>query len=154
MLDRAAQITLLAEPGARAPVQVLELAGRVVLEPAQQRRAEEMLVAIPAALGVERDDEQVPTLELGQRRGAVLAPGDGVAQRPRQALQHRRAGEELARLGRQAPRDLVPKVVGEEAIADRHAAMTRPRSPVSRSDSATRFSPATQPSVRWCTPAS
>ena len=112
---------MVGEPGARTAVQVGDALGRVALELADEHGAEQRVVAEPAPLGVERDDEQVAALERAQHVGAVAALDDGVAERARQALEHRGAHQELARLGRLLGDDLVPQVVDEEAVVDRQA---------------------------------
>ena len=71
VLDRAAQVAAAGEPRARAPVQVGDALRRVPLELPEQHGAEQGVVAIPAAGGVERDDEEVAALEGEQRRCAV-----------------------------------------------------------------------------------
>jgi hypothetical protein len=83
------------------------------------------VIAVPAPLGVERDDKDVAAFELVQQPGAAAAPGDGFAQRPREALEHRRAHQELARVRRLARRYLVPQIVDAVAIAGRHPRQRR-----------------------------
>ena len=59
---------------------------------------EEVVVAVPGALGVERHDEEVSTLEVRQRPGAVGAAGDGVAQRAVKSVEDGGAEQEVANL--------------------------------------------------------
>ena len=82
-----------------------------------ERVGEELVVAVPLALTVERDDEQVGAVERLEHRAAVTPAGEGVAQRPGQVAQHRRVEEEAAhRLGLVA-QDLLHEVVEDEPVA-------------------------------------
>ena len=60
--------------------------------------SEQVVVAVPLALVVERDDEQVPALEDLQRLAAVVAAGKRVAQRSGQLREQRGVEEEPANI--------------------------------------------------------
>jgi hypothetical protein len=58
-----------------------EGAARVLVkEPSPERLREQVVVAVPGALVVERDYEQVAALELLQHGAAVVASSEGVAE--------------------------------------------------------------------------
>jgi hypothetical protein len=120
VFDYAGHVALIGKPLAGSPVQVCHAVRREPLELAHQQAAEEVVVAKPAPVAVERDHEQVRALELEQHLGAVPPLGDGVGERAADALEDRRAHEELPYVGRLAPNDLVPEVVDEVPRVDGH----------------------------------
>ena len=80
-------LAVLLVPFARPPVQVRHLAGLLVQQPRLQHVSEQMVVAIPPAAVIERDQEQVPPVQRLQHRLAATLPGDGIAQRTAQPAQ-------------------------------------------------------------------
>ena len=79
-------------PGAGPPVQVRHLVGVLGEQARAEDVGEQVVVAVPGALGVERDEEEVAALEVLQRPGAVGAAGDGVAQGAGEVGRGRRCG--------------------------------------------------------------
>jgi hypothetical protein len=67
-------------PLAGGAVQGEGAAGVLVNESSPEGLREQVVVAVPGALVVERDDEQVAALELLEHGAAVVASGEGVAQ--------------------------------------------------------------------------
>ena len=128
--------------------------GYSVEEPGAQCVSEQVVVAVPLPLVVERDDEQVPALEDLQPLAAVVAAGERVAQRPRQLREHRGVEEEPANVLGLAVEHLLDQVVQDEAVAagervdeaGHPAASPAPVRP--RADRAASCSPAAHPSVR------
>ncbi len=119
VLDGAGDVPFTREPGAGPPVQVGDGVRRQALELADEQAAEQVVVAEPAPLAVERDHEQVRALELEQHLRAVAALGDRVGQRAAEAFEDRRAHQQLPHLARLAQDDSVPEVVDEVAVVDR-----------------------------------
>jgi hypothetical protein len=67
-------------PLAGSAVQGEGAAGVLTQESSPERLREQVVVAVPGALIVERDDEQVAALELLEHGAAVVASGEGVAE--------------------------------------------------------------------------
>ena len=76
-----------------------------------------MVVAIPPALVVERDDEQVLALEGLEQRLTVGASGQGVAETAGQLVQHGGLEQERADLVRLPLQHLLDEVVEDEPMA-------------------------------------
>ena len=74
------QIVLLV-PLARPLMQDRYSIGLLLHQACLQNIGEEMVIAIPLALVIERNDEQVATLQGLQHSEAIFLPGDGIAQR-------------------------------------------------------------------------
>ena len=89
--DGHGRLAVLLVPRARPPVQVRHLAGLLVQQARLQHVGEEMVVAIPPAAVVERDQEQVPPVQRLQHGLAAILPGDGIAQRTAQPAQDARS---------------------------------------------------------------
>ena len=75
-----------------------------------------MVVAVPPALVVQRDEEQVAALQRLQHRPAARLAAHRVAQRPAQPAQHGRAEQEVLDVGRLALDDLLDQVVDDVAV--------------------------------------
>jgi hypothetical protein len=78
---------------------------------------EQVMKAPPAALPIQRDQEQVGPLGLLQQLLAVGAAGDRVAQRPRQPLQHRGLQQQGTEWLRLAVQHLLGEVVQHVPVA-------------------------------------
>ena len=77
-------------PLARPPVQLRRRrSGRSSQQARLEHVGEQMVIAIPLAPVVERDEEQVPSIERLQHRLAAVLAGDGVAQRAAQPAEDR-----------------------------------------------------------------
>jgi hypothetical protein len=100
-------------------VQLRDPLGSFLFKTDAQQVGEQVVVAPPAAHLVERDQEQVGPLDRLQHRLAVAATGDGVAQFPRQSIEHRRLQQEGPHLGRLTFQHLVGQVVQDVAVAPR-----------------------------------
>ena len=105
------------EPFAGAHVEIRHLVGVLGEQTGVKHVGEKVVVAVPGALGVERDDEEVPTLEVRQRLGAAGAAGDGVAQRAVKSVEDCGAEQEVANLRRLPGEHLVGQVVDDEPVA-------------------------------------
>jgi hypothetical protein len=80
--DRGGRFTGSVVPVTGPTVQGRHLLGPLVAQVGLQHLREQVVVAVPAPGVVERDDEQVGSLQGLEHGPAVLLPGDGVAQRP------------------------------------------------------------------------
>ena len=78
---------------------------------------EQVVVAVPGALGVERDEEQVVALEVVQHAGAFCSSGDRVTQRTGESVEDGGAEQELADVWWLPGQDLVGEVVDDEPVA-------------------------------------
>jgi hypothetical protein len=61
-------------------VQLWSTLGLLVFEMSLQDVGEQVVIAVPTTLVVERNDEEVSPLEGAQHRLAVASPGDGIAE--------------------------------------------------------------------------
>ena len=76
-------------PLAGALVQQRHLVGLLAEHPRPQHVGEQVVVAVPLAPVVQGDEEQVGALEGREHLAAVVAAGDGVAQRPGEPVEDR-----------------------------------------------------------------
>ena len=116
MPDGGGRITVVLEPGAGPPVQ---LGDPTRLLPEQLRAehvGEQVVVAVPLPVVVERDEEQVGPLERDQPRRPPGLAGDGIAQRAGEPLEDGRLQQEVAHVGGLAREDLLGEVVHDEAV--------------------------------------
>ncbi len=97
-------------PLGRAPVQGLHRIGVTACQFTAQHVAEEVVEAVPASRAIERQQEEVGLLDLGDHRRRIVPFEDGVAQRGAQALQDRGPKEE----GQPALGLLRQELLGEE----------------------------------------
>jgi hypothetical protein len=114
----------LAVPGARPPVQDRRQRRLGHPQLVLEQLAEQVVVAVPGTLIVQRDQEEVGALQPVEDPGRVPALGDGVAQWRRQSLQDRRAPQERLDLGRLGMQQLGPQIVDDvpaRAGEGRHA---------------------------------
>ncbi len=116
VLDRFVHEPVRVTPSRRAAA---ELAGGVAPELDLKNLAEEVVVAIPLAAIVERDQEHVRVREVGKHRNRVLAPQNRVAQLRREAPKHRRAHQEVLDLRRERRQNLVGQIFPNLAGAAR-----------------------------------
>ncbi len=117
--DRLDREAMLGIPRARATMQVGNEVRGISLELGQQQIAKQVVVAEPRSVLVERDHEQVRALQLPQDLLAVVAFGDGIAQRSGQPREDGGAHQEMADRTRLREDDLVPQVVDQEALVGR-----------------------------------
>ena len=86
------------------------------LELGPQHVAKEVVIAVPATVVVERDDEQVRVLERREHLCRVRPTEHCVAERPRHPIEDGRAHQELDLDRLQMREVLRAQVVGDEAI--------------------------------------
>jgi hypothetical protein len=116
LVDGLVGLAVAGVPVACPAAQVGDALRLVVEQAGAQHVAEQVVVAVPGAAVVERDQEQVRPLQLFEDRLGIVAPGDGRAQRPGQPGQDRGGEEEVAGLRRLVIEDLVGEVVEDEPI--------------------------------------
>ncbi|MNC95591.1 hypothetical protein D3C83_127460 [compost metagenome] len=75
----------------------------VCIEFGAQKVGEEVVIAVPLALMVERNEKEIGALQMIEYAGAVVASGDGIAQRRVKTVENRRPPQEGAGLGRLLP---------------------------------------------------
>jgi hypothetical protein len=108
---------VLVVPGGRGPVQFRHPVRLGLPEAGLEQVGEQLVVAPPAPHLIQGDQEQVCPLHLFQQLLAVATATDGVAQRPRQPLQHRGLQQEPEDLLRLAGQHLLGEVVQDVALA-------------------------------------
>ena len=114
--DRLGRLAVLLVPRARPPVQVRHLVGLLVQQARLQHVGEEVVVAIPLAAVVERDQEQVAALQRLQHGLAAVLAGDGIAQRAAQPVQDGGLQQEVPDLVGLALQHLLDQVVDDVAV--------------------------------------
>ena len=85
--DGQGPLAVLLVPRARPPVQLRHLAGLLVEQPRLQHVSKQVVVAIPPAAVIQRDQKQVPPVQRLQHGLAAALPGDRIAQRAAQPAQ-------------------------------------------------------------------
>ncbi len=114
-----AQQPVVGQPSAGRGVQLADPVGVPGSQTGTQCVGEQMVVAEPAALVVERDDEQVLALEGLQHQLTVGAESQGVAQTAAQLVEHGGVEQEGAYLVRLPAQNLLNQVVEDEPMASR-----------------------------------
>ena len=113
---------VIAVPGGRPAVQRADARGLGERQLLPEQLREQVVVAVPDALAVERDEEEVGRLHLAQDPARVLAPGDRVAQGRAEAVEQRGSQEEGADLRGLAAEHLGAEVVHDVAVVARELA--------------------------------
>jgi hypothetical protein len=93
-----------------------QLLGLAPFQLGQEQLVEQVVVAEPLAAPVQGHQEEIGLLQ--RRQHPARSPGgqDGVAQRPRHPLQHRRAGQEHHLVPRDLGQQLGVQVVGQVPV--------------------------------------
>ena len=91
-----------------------------------------MVIPVPLAATVERDDQQVVAFEILEHPGRLLPADDGVAQRPAHPVEDRRTDEEVRLGGREPRQQLGPQVVVDQAVVAAEAEAGRRRAGLDR----------------------
>ncbi len=138
-----AQQPVLGQPSAGGGVQLTDPVAMPGSQTGTQRVGEQLVVAVPPALIVERDDEQVLALKGLQHQLTVRATSQGVAKPTRQLVEHGSVEQEGPYLVRLPVQHLLNKVVKDEPMASRER-LDKP-SDVSRPVAGARMGPGRQP---------
>ncbi|HZK48327.1 MAG TPA: hypothetical protein VFD74_01835 [Thermoleophilia bacterium] len=117
MTDRVGSRTVLLVPLARPPVQSGQPIRLLLEHVCPQDIGEEVVIAIPATLVIEGNNEQVAALQALEHPWAMLLPGDGVAERTAQRVENGGLQQEVARALRLALKNLFDQVVQHETVA-------------------------------------
>ena len=116
MADRRRRLPVLVVPVAGAAMQVSDLVGSLVEEVGPQHVREQVVVAVPVAAVVERDQEQVGAVQRLQGGLAAGPTGHGVAQRAAQPVQQAGAQQEGADLFGLPLQHLLDQVVDDVPV--------------------------------------
>jgi len=114
--DRLGAVAVLLEPRARPAVHLRDQVRLLVVEAGLQHVGEEVVVSVPAAPVVERDEEEVGALQALECGAAAVLARHGVAQVAGEAGEHRSPQEEVANLRRLAVQHLLDQVVDDVAV--------------------------------------
>ena len=82
-----------------------------------QNIGKEVVIAIPLALVIERNDEQVAALQGFQHPFAIFLPGDGIAQRTAQPVENGGLQQEAADTFGLALQNLFDQIVQDKTVA-------------------------------------
>ena len=116
MPDRLGRLAVLLVPHARAPVQARNVVGLLVPQVRLQDVREELVIAIPPAAVIKRNQEQVLSLQRHQLGLAAVLTGDGIAQRAGQPVQDGGLQQEVADMLGLALQDLLGEVVDDVPV--------------------------------------
>ena len=100
-------------PGRRAPVQVVHRLRRAALELGAQQLGEQVVVAIPGVVIVERGHEEAVASQSVELAGGVGLAGHRVTQAGGELVENRGAEQKLLHIGGLAVEDLRGEVVGD-----------------------------------------
>ena len=104
----------------------MDAVGLLVQQARSQHVGKEMVVAIPLAAVVERDQEQVPSIERLQHGLAAVLAGDGIAQWAAQPAQDGGLQQEAPDLVGLTLQDLLGQVVDDVAVVPRRKPAMKP----------------------------
>ncbi|MCY1418164.1 hypothetical protein D9M71_337150 [compost metagenome] len=96
LFDSGLRAVLRQVPARRLHPQLAREAGLFPFQDATQEAGEQVVIAEPAVFGVQRDQEQVGLLQLVQHGLAAAAPGEGIAERRAQLVEHAGLQQEAA----------------------------------------------------------
>ena len=133
MADRGVDVVVIGIPATRAPMQLALELGLVPAQLGAQRLREQPVVAVPLVGAIQRHDEAVRPGQVAKRPGRARVVQHGIAQRPRQPVEHRCATQEGDLLGHELGQQRVGHVVRYDAIVaaepgDRRGGVGLPRS--------------------------
>jgi len=119
--DGLSRFAVLRVPVACAPVELLDAVGLLVQQARAKDIGKEVMVAIPLAAVVERDKEQVPSIEDLQHGLAAGLAGNGVAQRAGHPIQDGGLQQEAPDVFGLTLEDLLDEVIDDVAVVTRKA---------------------------------
>ena len=121
MADRLGRLAVLLVPRARPPVQLRNVVGPLVQQVRLQNVREEVVVAVPLAAVVERDQEQVPSIQRLEHGLAAVPAGNGIAERAAQPVQDGGLQQEVPDVIGLALQHLLDQVVDDVPVIPREA---------------------------------
>ncbi len=107
---------MLIEPFGRLAPDRQHLVGKVLVKAMHQQFTEQMVVAVPGARIVQRDDEHARAVNFFNDRLAVRVTGDGAAQRRGEFIQDRGHQQKLIDVLGLAREDLIHQVIGDKPV--------------------------------------
>ena len=117
--DRLRRLAALLVPAARPSMQLGNQLRLLIDQTGPQHVREQVVVAVPPAVVVERDQEEVPPVEGLQGRLPALLPGNGITQRTGEPVQDGGLDQERLDLVGLTLQDLLGQVVDDIAIVSR-----------------------------------
>ena len=117
MFNRFGGQTIGSMPDGRAAVQFGQPLGLSALQLAAQQAGKQVVVAVPARLVIQRDQEQVSRQQFFQQRGAAAAAGHGIAQFAGQSRQDGGLQQERLYLERLDVQHFLGQVTQDKAVA-------------------------------------
>ena len=103
-------------PGGCATVQNRLEPGIVLGELAPKQVLEQVVIAVPHPLSVERDEEEIRTLDLRELERGAVVPEHGVAECAAHSVEHRRPPQEPERARAEARDVLLPQIIREVPV--------------------------------------
>ena len=116
MPDRVGDLAVVAQPLEGPPMQEAFLVGSGALQLGRDQVTEQVVIPIPTIVAIQRDDERVGTLQLGEGLGSPRPPGHGITQITSETAQNRRLNHEIPFLSRERLQHLANEVFGDIAI--------------------------------------
>ena len=117
MADRIGRRTIVLVPLARPPVQGRYLIRLLRHQVHAKNIGKKMVIAIPVALVIQRNDKEVAALQGFQSRVAFLLTGDGITQRAAQPVENGGLQQEAADRFRLTLQNLFDQIVQDETVA-------------------------------------
>ena len=117
--ERHLRLSVRLGPVRGAEMQRVGRTGLAARELGSQQLAEQPVVPVPLVSIVERDEQQVRVFERLQHLGRSRRVEQGIAQRPAQAVDDRRARQELHLVRREAREHFGTQIVRHQAIVTR-----------------------------------
>ena len=114
--DRLGQIAVVLTPVACPPLQVSNVVSLLVQEACSQHVGKQVVIAVPVALIIERDQEQIPSLDRLKRGLAAVLAGDRIAQGAVQPAQNGRLQQEVPKVFGLTLQDLFDEVVDDVPV--------------------------------------
>ena len=114
--DRLGRVAVLLVPETRPPVQIGNVVGLLVQQACSQHVGKQMVIAVPVASIVERDQEQIPSLDRLERGLAAVLAGDRIAQGAGQPAQDGGLQQEVPKVFGLTLQDLFDQVVDDVAV--------------------------------------
>ncbi len=119
MADGLSPFALALVPLTGPSVQLQSKLGLLVFEMSLQDVGEQVVIAVPATLIVERNDEGIPSFQGVQHRLAVASLGDSVTERAAHPIEDAGVQEERPDVGGEALQDLLDQVVDDVSVVAR-----------------------------------
>jgi hypothetical protein len=117
--DGVVPLAALLVPPACAPVEVTDALGLLARDTCPEDIREQVVIPVPLAPSVERNQKEIPSIEVLQRGLATIQSGDRIAQRTGQPIEDARPQEESAHVRGLSLEHFLREVVDNETIVSR-----------------------------------